>query len=132
MVGITCFKMMSYHDKVERHARELEAEVERKTEELSRVLNDLRAMQFKLLETGKRSALASLSAGILHQISQPITAIHGFARFVKKEMKESEPFYRGITIIEEQSVYLKQMLEDLMELIRHRENKKENIDVNRC
>lgn len=130
IVGITCFKMMSYHDKVKRHAQDLEAEVERKTQELSRVLNDLRAMQFKLLETGKKSALASLSAGILHQISQPITAIHGFARFVKKEMKETEPFYKPICHIEEQSVYIKRMLEDLMNLVRHREIIKEAVDIN--
>ena len=130
MIGITCFKMMFYHDKVERHAQELEAEVERKTQELSKVLNDLRAMQFKLLETGKKSALASLSAGILHQISQPITAIHGFARFVKKEMKETETFYKPICHIEEQSVYIKRMLEDLMNLVRHREIVKEVVDIN--
>ena len=117
---------------VEQQAVELGEKVKEKTKEMTQVLEDLRATQVKLLETGKISTLASLSAGILHQISQPITAIHGFAKFIKKEMKESEPFYRGITIIEEQSVYLKQMLEDLMELIRHREIKKENIDVNRC
>ena len=117
---------------VEQQALELEERVKEKTKEITHVLEDLRATQVKLLETGKISTLASLSAGILHQVSQPITAIHGFAKFIKKEMKETEPFYRGIVIIEEQSVYLKQMLEDLMELIRHREIKKENIDINQC
>lgn len=117
---------------VERHARELEHEVEGKTQEISQVLEELRTTQLKLLETGKISVLASLSAGILHQISQPITAIHGFVRFIHKEMKETDPFYRPIALMEEQSVYLKDMLEDLMELIRHREIKKENIDVNAC
>ena len=34
--------------------------------------------------------------------------------------------------MEEQSQYLKEMLEDLMELIRHREIKKENISINPC
>ncbi len=130
IIGITCFKFMFYAAKVERHAQELEDEVELKTRELSNVVEELRATQLQLLETGKKSALASLSAGILHQISQPITVIHGFVRFIKKEMKEDNTFYKPISHIEEQSVYIKQMLEDLMNLVRHREIKKENLDVN--
>lgn len=130
MIGITCFKFMFYATKVERHAQELESEVALKTRELSNVVEELRATQLHLLEAGKKSALASLSAGILHQISQPITAIHGFVRFIKKEMKESDTFYKPICHIEEQSVYIKQMLEDLMNLVRHRDIKKEKLDVN--
>ncbi len=130
IICITCFKLMHFHSTIERHAHELEHEVELKTRELSQVVEELRTIQFKLLETGKKSALASLSAGILHQISQPITAIHGFARFMKKEMSETDKFYKPIFHIEEQSVYIKRMLEDLMNLVRHREIKKECIDVN--
>ncbi len=112
--------------------QELEHEIQQKSSEIFKVVGELRATQIKLFETGKVSALATLSAGILHQISQPITAIHGFVRFIKKEMKPEEPFYKPICLMEEQSQYLKEMLEDLMELIRHREIKKENISVNPC
>ncbi len=127
------YAVVRYHNLViANHAKELEIKIEEKTKEVSRVLEELRTMQLKLIETGKISALASLSAGILHQISQPITAIHGFVKFMKKEMKDTEPFYKAIVIMEEQSTYLKDMLEDLMELIRHREIKKENVDINPC
>ena len=117
---------------VRRRAKELERQLNEKNKELSRVIEELRAAQLKLFETGKISALASLSAGILHQISQPITAIHGFVKFIIKEMKETDQFYKPIKLMDEQSVYLKEMLEDLMELIRHREIKKDYIDVNTC
>ncbi len=110
----------------------LEHEISQKAVEISQVIGELRATQLKLFETGKISAVASLSAGILHQISQPITAIHGFVKFIKKEMNKEDPFYKPICLMEEQSQYLKEMLEDLMELIRHREIRKENIDVNTC
>jgi len=130
IIGMTCFKLMFFATTIERHAQDLEKEVELKTRELSQVLQNLRTTQVQLLETGKKSALASLSAGLLHQISQPITAIHGFARFLKKEMKPTDPFYKPIYHIEEQSVYIKRMLEDLTNLVRHREILKENIDVN--
>ncbi|HLD70037.1 MAG TPA: ATP-binding protein [Candidatus Omnitrophota bacterium] len=110
----------------------LEHEISQKAVEISKVIEELRAIQLKLFETGKISAVASLSAGILHQISQPITAIHGFVKFIKKEMNKEDTFYKPICLMEEQSQYMKEMLEDLMELIRHREIRKENIDVNAC
>ncbi len=130
VVSITCFKIKVFYDQSKRRARELEQEIDSKTREISKIVEELRTTQLKLLETGKVSALASLSAGILHQISQPITAIHGFVKFIKKEMPPDQPFYKPICLMEEQSVYLKEMLEDLMELIRHREIRKEQIDVN--
>jgi signal transduction histidine kinase len=130
MIGWTCFKLMYYYSTILKHADNLEHEVEVKTKKLQEVVAELRATQIMLLETGKKSALASLSAGILHQISQPITAIHGFSRFLKKEMPATDQFYTPIYHIEEQSVYLKEMLDDLMNLTRHREIKKEKITIN--
>ena len=130
VLSMTCYNIKSFYVTIQQRAEKLESEVELKGQEISKIVEELRTTQVKLLETGKISALASLSAGILHQISQPITAIHGFLKFIKKEMKPEETFYKPICLMEEQSVYLKEMLEDLMELIRHREIKKEKIDVN--
>ena len=130
MVSVTCLTIRFHQKMIEERSEKLQGELVEKALAISEVVQELKTTQVKLLETGKISALASLSAGILHQISQPITAIHGFVRFIKKEMKEDNPFYRPICLMEEQSVYLKEMLEDLMELIRHRKIKKENVDVN--
>ncbi len=128
----TAFAVREHITTTEQRLHKLENEITDKAVEISQIIGELRATQLKLFETGKISAVASLSAGILHQISQPITAIHGFVKFIKKEMNKEEPFYKPICLMEEQSQYLKEMLADLMELIRHREIKKENIDVNTC
>ena len=82
------------------------------------------------MDSGKKGAVAALSAGLLHQISQPITAIHGFARFMKKEMDANSPFYKPVCIMDEQSSYIKDMLANLMELIRHRQIQKTETDIN--
>ncbi|HLF18745.1 MAG TPA: ATP-binding protein [Candidatus Omnitrophota bacterium] len=110
--------------------RQYENALDEKAREMSQVVEELRTTQLKLMESGKISAVASLSAGILHQISQPITAIHGFAKFLKKEMDPNVVFYKPVCLIDEQSVYLKEMLGDLMELVRHREIRKDYINVN--
>lgn len=108
----------------------LRDDIQQKTKTLEATIKDLKAAQLKLLESGKTSALASLSAGILHQISQPITAIHGFIRFMKKEMKTDDVFYRPVMLMDEQSTYIRNMLENLMELVRHRKIQKDAVDVN--
>ena len=101
-----------------------------KTQKLETIIKEFKTAQIRLLESGKTSALAALSAGILHQISQPITAIHGFVRFMKKEMKPDDVFYKPVTVMEEQSTYIRDMLENLMELVRHRKIEKDAVDIN--
>ena len=108
----------------------LAREILNKTQKLEATIKELKAAQIRLMESGKTSALASLSAGILHQISQPITAIHGFVRFMKKEMKPEDVFYKPVMVMDEQSTYIRDMLENLMELVRHRKIQKDAVDIN--
>ncbi len=107
-----------------------ETEMADKARDVAQIVEDLRSDQFNLFESGKISALASLSASILHQISQPITAIHGFAKFLKKEMNSEEAFYKPISLIDEEADLLVEKLGNLRELIDHRKIKKENININ--
>src|SRR5690348_13475893 len=78
-----------------------------KNAQLENTIAELKAAQVKLMESGKKGAVAALSAGLLHQISQPITAIHGFLRFMKKEMDINSPFYKPVCVMDEQSFYIK-------------------------
>lgn len=89
----------------------------------------LKTMETKLAENSRISLVAHLSAGIVHQISQPITAINGFIKFLKKEMNPQDQLYRPVCLVDEQCVYLKQMLDDMMELVRHSEMKREKLNV---
>jgi signal transduction histidine kinase len=101
-----------------------------KRQDNKHLLQELRTTQLMVMESGKISAFASISAGLLHQMSQPITAIHGFAKFLKEEMDSKDKFYRPITLIAEQSSHIKGMLGNLMELVHHKTVKKEAVDVN--
>jgi signal transduction histidine kinase len=98
--------------------------------QLEATIKELKAAQVKLMDSGKKGAVAALSAGLLHQISQPITAIHGFVRFMKKEMDINSPFYKPVCVMDEQSFYIKDMLANLMELIRHRKIQKTETNIN--
>jgi len=98
--------------------------------QLEATIMELKTAHIKLMDSGKKGAVAALSAGLLHQISQPITAIHGFVRFMKKEMDINSPFYKPVCVMDEQSFYIKDMLANLMELIRHRQIQKSQISTN--
>jgi signal transduction histidine kinase len=98
--------------------------------QLEATIMELKAVHVKLMDSGKKGAVAALSAGLLHQISQPITAIHGFVRFMKKEMDINSPFYKPVCVMDEQSFYIKDMLANLMELIRHRQIQKTETNIN--
>ncbi len=98
--------------------------------QLNRCRRRLKDKERESMEREKFLVLANLSAGILHRISQPITAIYGFARFMKKEIKPGDPFYTPVSLLEEQSQSLKEMLDDLRELSQSRQAIKENVSVN--
>lgn len=53
----------------------LERRVEKRTEELSRSLAELRQAQNRLVESGKLSALGLLAAGMAHELNTPLGAI---------------------------------------------------------
>lgn len=108
----------------------LNGALKEKNRQLETAIAELKATQVKLMESGKKGAVAALSAGLLHQISQPITAIHGFVRFMKKEMDINSPFYKPVCVMDEQSFYIKDMLANLMELIHHRKIQKTETDIN--
>ncbi len=54
-------------------------QVSLRTEELSRSLNDLRAAQTRLIETEKLASLGQLTAGIAHEIKNPLNFVNNFA-----------------------------------------------------
>jgi two-component system, NtrC family, sensor kinase len=54
-------------------------EVQARTRELSRSLDDLRAAQDRLIQTEKLASLGQLTAGIAHEIKNPLNFVNNFA-----------------------------------------------------
>jgi len=100
--------------------------------EIAQAQDKVKNARLKLADMGKASIFASLSAGILHQMCQPITAVHGLAKFMHNSMKTNDPYFKSVDLILEQSSYMKEMLNDLMDLVRHKEVRRENININVC
>src|SRR6202012_2936400 len=58
---------------------ELFKQVQERTRELSQSLDDLRAAQDRLVQTEKLASLGQLTAGIAHEIKNPLNFVNNFA-----------------------------------------------------
>ena len=58
---------------------DLENKVEQRTAELRQSLNDLRTAQDRLIQTEKLASLGQLTAGIAHEIKNPLNFVNNFS-----------------------------------------------------
>ncbi|PPB81197.1 two-component system C4-dicarboxylate transport sensor histidine kinase DctB [Albidovulum inexpectatum] len=69
----------------------LETRVAERTRELSQANELLRRTQAELVQAGKLSALGQMSAGISHELNQPLMAIQSYAENAAQFLQRGEP-----------------------------------------
>jgi len=67
---------------------ELKEQVLIRTEELSKSLNDLKATQQQLIQSEKMASLGELTAGIAHEIQNPLNFVNNFSEVNEELLKE--------------------------------------------
>ncbi|HET6769352.1 MAG TPA: ATP-binding protein [Chitinophagaceae bacterium] len=67
---------------------ELKKQVDLKTEELSNSLKDLQATQQQLVQSAKMASLGELTAGIAHEIQNPLNFVNNFSDLNKELVDE--------------------------------------------
>ena len=70
---------------------QLETRVVERTRELSQANEQLHQAQAELVQAGKLSALGQMSAGISHELNQPLTAIRSYAENAGLFLERGEP-----------------------------------------
>ncbi|MBK6966098.1 MAG: nuclear transport factor 2 family protein [Bacteroidales bacterium] len=75
----------------QRKNRELEMEVYKRTKELNQALEHLKSTQSQLIQSEKMASLGELTAGIAHEIQNPLNFVNNFSEVNKEligEMKD--------------------------------------------
>lgn len=72
----------------------LEAKVSERTDELSKSLEDLKATQTKLIQSEKLASLGELTAGIAHEIKNPLNFVNNFAELGNELIQEIDEFMK--------------------------------------
>src|SRR5688572_21649655 len=67
---------------------ELKKQVATRTEELNKSLNDLKAAQAQLIQSEKMASLGELTAGIAHEIQNPLNFVNNFSEVNEELLKE--------------------------------------------
>lgn len=86
-LSIGLFRDLTEKKGMERELITKHAELKNAYFELEKKNVELHAMQEQLVQAGKMAALGELSAGIAHEINQPLQGIRGYAQEIQEHLK---------------------------------------------
>jgi signal transduction histidine kinase len=87
--------------------------VEARTRELAKSLEDLRATQDRLVQTQKLASLGQLTAGIAHEIKNPLNFVNNFSGLSAELIDELQDTLRGISLNDKTRVEINELTDIL-------------------
>ncbi len=91
-------------------------ELETKNKELQATLDKLKQTQQQLVQSEKMASLGMLSAGIAHEINNPINFVYAGINSLFRDFEDIEPVIREISMIDPESDNLKEKLQKIERL----------------
>jgi len=92
----------------------LALETSRLYQNLEKANRELADMRSRLLEAEKLAALGEMAAGVAHEIRNPLMSIGGFAKRVRKKMRDDEPLAKYMDVIIEDVTRLEHTLKEML------------------
>src|SRR5262249_46666398 len=87
--------------------------VEARTRELAKSLEDLRTTQDRLVQTQKLASLGQLTAGIAHEIKNPLNFVNNFSGVSSELIDELQDALKGLTIDQKARVEINELTDTL-------------------
>jgi signal transduction histidine kinase len=88
-------------------------QVQQRTKELSQSLDDLRTAQDRLIQTEKLASLGQLTAGIAHEIKNPLNFVNNFSAVSVDLIDEMQEILEGVQLDENKRTEMNQLAETL-------------------
>jgi two-component system, NtrC family, sensor kinase len=98
--------------------------------ELRKRLDELRNAQAALVQSEKMSAFGQLSAGIAHEVKNPLAGILGHAQLCLRKLKKGDPLFNYLSIIEHETKRCTDIITNLMKFARQEKMEHEPLDLN--
>jgi two-component system NtrC family sensor kinase len=125
--------LASRREELRRWADELDAKVAERTAALEEANETLRQAQQHLVMSEKLTAIGELTAGVAHEINNPVTVIQGNLDLLREILGEQlEPVEQEIRLIDEQTLRIQTIVNRLLQFARPGDfaGYAENTDVN--
>lgn len=103
--------------------------LERSTRDLQRTLDEKDAVEAELVRTAKLAAVGRLSAGLAHEIRNPLASIKGSAEVLADDYPPSDPKSRLLSILLEETGRLNSVLTQFLAFARSEPGELEPFDL---
>ena len=97
---------------------------------MARDITDRQRMEEQMFQTEKLASLGTLSAGVAHEINNPVGVILGFTEILLDRIPKDTKEYEILKTIERQGLNAKKIVEKLMTYARRRSEYHEFTDIN--
>lgn len=97
--------------------------------EYSRDITQIKAAQARLMQAEKLSALGELTAGVAHELNNPLTSILGFVQLLQRtELSDRQASY--LSVIHDETRRAARIVRNLLTFARRQEPEKKMLDIN--
>lgn len=98
-------------------------------ERLNEAFNEVLFLQNQMLNYEKFAALGKISAGMSHEIDNPLGIIIGHAEYLKEELPEQSEFREDIETIIREALRIKGIMRSLLSFAKPKESKIKEIEL---
>lgn len=115
---VSLLKLLASHAALALENAEAYRELQVKVQELAETLDVLRTTQDKLVRTEQLATIGKMAAHVAHEIRNPLTAIGGFAKSIKKSPGDTKQVELGVQIIDAEVHRLEKILKSVLDFTR--------------